>query len=117
VTVTLVVRNTGLADASDVRVDSPLPWPLRLITGTLTSGGVGTATELTWENRVLWEGEVDVGVPVTLTFRAAAPHLLREGLWLYVAAHLEDGRGGAWERGDWLDVEPYRFFMPLFIKG
>jgi hypothetical protein len=114
--VTLVVRNDGLVDAPNASLDNPLPWPLRLVTGTLSVDGGGTATELLWENRVLWKGEAAVGTPVTLTYRATAPPILQETLWLFNAAHLEDGLGGAWERGDWLYVEPHRRYMPLIFK-
>jgi uncharacterized repeat protein (TIGR01451 family) len=116
-TATLVVRNNGLADAAGASVDHPLPWPLRLITGTLSVQGGGTTTELARDNRVLWEGKATVGAPVTLTYRATAPALLGGALWLYDAARLEDGLGGAWERGAWLYVQPHHFYMPIFFKG
>ncbi len=116
VTVTLVVRNDGLAAAPNVRVDNPLPWPLRLITGTFSVEGGGTVTELPWENRVLWDGEALVGMPVTLTYRAVAPPVLQEELWLYNAAHFEDALGGAWERGGWLYVEPHRLYLPFVFQ-
>jgi uncharacterized repeat protein (TIGR01451 family) len=116
VTVTLLVHNNGLADAPSASVDNPLPWPLRLITGTLSVDGGGTASELPWENRVLWEGEVTVAEPVTLTYRAVAPPVLEDPLWVYNAARVDDGLGGAWERGEWLFVEPQRLYMPLFFN-
>jgi uncharacterized repeat protein (TIGR01451 family) len=116
VAVTLVLRNAGLDDASHANIDNPLPWPLRLITGTLSAGGVGVATELPGENKILWEGPLAVGAPVTLTYGAIAPPVLREGTWVYNAARLQDGLGGAWERGGWLYVEPHRFYFPLLYK-
>jgi uncharacterized repeat protein (TIGR01451 family) len=116
VSVTLVLRNEGLDDARNVSVDNPLPWPLRLVTGTLSSGGVGLAEELLGENRVRWEGALAVGAPVTLTYRAIAPPVLEAATWVYNAARLEDGLGGAWERGGWLYVEPQRLYFPLFFK-
>jgi hypothetical protein len=115
--VTLVLRNDGLDDALVASVDNPLPWPLRLITGTLSSGGVGTPTELPTENRILWQGQVAAGVPVTLTYRAIAPSVLEQGIWLYNAARLEDGLGGAWERGEWLYVEPHRWYFPVVARN
>lgn len=116
VLVTLVVRNDGLDDAHSVRVDNPLPWPMHLITGTLSSSGGGMATELPRENRVLWEGEVAAGAPVTLTYGAIVAAVQAEGAWVYNAARLEDGLGGAWERGGWLYVEPHRWYFPMVIK-
>jgi uncharacterized repeat protein (TIGR01451 family) len=115
-TATLVIRNDGLADALNATVDNPLPWPLRLITGTLSAEGGGTATELPWENRVLWQGEVAVGTPVTLTYRAVAPPVLLDDLWLYNAARVQDGLGGAWERGGWLYAQPHLLYFPVFFK-
>jgi len=114
---TLILRNDGLDDAPNVTVDNPLPWPLRLVTGTLSSGGVGLATEITRENRVLWEGALAVGAPVTLTYRAVAPPVLKEATWLYNALRLDDGLGGAWEQGGWLYVKPHRFYFPITTKS
>jgi hypothetical protein len=113
--VTLLLRNDGLVAAPDVSVDNPLPWPMRLITDTLEVGS-GTGTELVDENRIRWEGELPAGRAVTLTYRALAPALLGEELWLYHAAHLEDGLGGAWERGGWVYVEPNRFYLPFVFN-
>jgi len=114
--VTLVVRNKGLADAPDASVDNALPWPLRLLTGTVSAGGMGLVTELPGQNRVRWEGAVAVGAPVTLTYRANAPSVLQVGIWLFNAAHLQDGLGGAWEQGSWLYVQPYRQYFPLVTR-
>jgi len=116
VAVTLVARNNGLADGSNVSVENPLPWPLRLITGTLSSHGVGTATERTQENRVSWQGEIAAGASVTLTYRAIAPPVLNLNLWVYNAARLQVSPGGAWEQGAWLYVEPHRVYYPIFFK-
>jgi hypothetical protein len=117
VSVALVLRNAGLTDALGASLDNPLPWPLRLVTGTISSGGIGIAEELPGKNRIRWQGNVAVGGRVTLTYRAAAPPVLQEGLWLYNAAHLEDGMGGSWEQGDWLYVWPYRYYFPILSKG
>jgi hypothetical protein len=35
---------------------------------------------------------------------------------VYNAARVDDGLGGAWERGEWLFVEPQRLYMPLFFN-
>jgi hypothetical protein len=56
-------------------------------------------------------------VPVTLTYRAIAPSVLEQGIWLYNAARLEDGFGGAWERGEWLYVEPHRWYFPVVARN
>jgi uncharacterized repeat protein (TIGR01451 family) len=117
VLVTLVVSNTGLVDTLDASLKDALPWPLHLISGTLSVDGPGTAQELPKENWVLWEGRVEVGRPVVLTYRAFTPPLFREPLWVYHAVHLEDGMGGAWEQGDWLYVEPRRYYFPLLFKS
>jgi uncharacterized repeat protein (TIGR01451 family) len=117
VAVTLVLHNSGPADAPDASVDHPLPWPLRLVTGTLSSSGVGLATEVSGKNRLRWEGALAAGAPVTLTYRAVAPPVLAEATWLYNAARLEDGQGGVWERGGWLYVQPHRLYLPVFAKN
>ena len=56
-TAMLVIRNNGLANAANASVDHPLPWPLRLVTDTLSVEGDGRVTELPRKNRVLWEGK------------------------------------------------------------
>ncbi len=116
VSVTLALRNTGLSDAPAATLDAPLPWTMQLVTGTL-SASAGAPTELPTENRVQWEGSLAVGEAVTLTYRAVAPRALAEPTWAYVAARLEDGIGGAWERGGWLYVEPHRFFFPIMARN
>lgn len=117
VLVTVVVSNTGLVDALDASLDDALPWPLRLVSETLSIDGPGAAQEFPRDNRVLWEGPVEVGRPVILTYRALTPPLFRVPLWLYHAVRLEDGMGGAWEQGDWLYVEPHRYYFPLLFKS
>jgi uncharacterized repeat protein (TIGR01451 family) len=116
VQVTLTLRNIGLADAPAAWVDNPLPWTMRLVTGTLAWSGQGTGTELARENRIRWQGELGRDALVTVTYRALAPATLTE-TWAYNAARLEDGLGGAWERGDWLNAGPNRYYLPIAPKN
>jgi uncharacterized repeat protein (TIGR01451 family) len=116
VEVSLVLRNDGLEDALDVRVDNPLPWPLRLLTDTLALTGTAMTARLPAENRVQWRGALPASELVTLTFRVVAPSV-GQATWVYNAARLEDGLGGAWERGAWLYVTPRRLYLPLLTKN
>jgi len=125
VSVTLVLRNDGLEDAISATMDTLLPWPMQLITGTAiatgtsghTGNGVGQLTEWPQSGRISWVGALDVGTPVTVTYRAIAPAVLQAPTWFYNATQLQDGAGGAWERGTWFLVEPNRLYLPLLIKG
>ena len=116
-TATLVVRNEGLVRAEHALVDNPLPWPLRLVMGTSTSNGEGVLTELSRENRIMWEGDVGVNEAVTLSYRVIAPPLLYHDLWLYNAARFETEADDAWERGSWFFVRPQRFYFPILFKN
>ena len=116
VTVTLIVRNDGLADAPQVHVDVPLPWRMRLLTGTVSVVGGGTVTLWPDADRLQWEGPVAVGAPVTLRYRAVASTAPEAPTWAYVAARLDDGLGGAWERGGWVYVRPCRAYLPVVVK-
>ncbi len=116
VSVTLVLRNDGLTDALSVTLDNPLPWPMHLVTGTATSAGGGQLAQWPRRNRISWEGTLNVGTPVTVTYHATAPMVLQTPTWFYNAIELRDGTGGAWARGTWLLVEPNRHYLPLLIK-
>jgi uncharacterized repeat protein (TIGR01451 family) len=98
-TVTLVAVNSGLAPAgvAQVRVLPPLGFPP--IIGGVTS----------------WEGPLDVGQSVTLSYRMNAPATLT-GESMLTEALLWDGMGGVWERIAWTEVEPYLVYMPLVLK-
>jgi uncharacterized repeat protein (TIGR01451 family) len=98
-TVTLVAVNSGLGPAKAARVTFLPPLDSPLITGSVTS----------------WEGPLDVGQSVTLTYRMNAPATLTGGSMLSEAL-LRDGAGGAWERMAWVEVEPYQAYLPLVFK-
>ncbi len=116
VTVTLIVRNDGLADAPHVHVDAPLPWSMRLLTDTLSVVGGGTATVWGEANRLQWEGPLDVSAAVTLRYRAVAFAVPKTSTWAYVAARLDDGLGSTWERGNWLYIRPCWAYLPVVAK-
>lgn len=97
-TVTLVAVNSGLAPAAaQVTVLSPLGYPF--IIGSVTS----------------WEGPLDVGQSITITYQMNAPATLKDESVLSEAL-LRDGAGGAWERTAWIKVEPYQSYLPLMFK-
>jgi len=114
VTCTLALRNTGVADASTATISNMLPSGMKLVPGSASSGGVGTVLEV--DNGVTWEGLVSMGGAVTVTYRAFAPPDVRHG-WVYNQAFVEDGTGGEWERGVWLEIEPLRRYFPLMFRN
>jgi uncharacterized repeat protein (TIGR01451 family) len=98
-TVTLVAFNSGQAPATEARVTALPPWGWPLSTGVTS-----------------WQGRLDVGQSVTMTYRVNAPATLtREPLLNEVL--LWDGTGGAWERIAWAEVEPYRFYLPVVYQS
>jgi len=98
-TVTFVAVNSGLGPAAAAQVTFLPPLGHALITGSVTS----------------WEGTLDVGQSVTMTYRMSAPATLT-GESMLSEALLRDGVGGAWERIAWVEVEPYRVYLPLVFK-
>jgi hypothetical protein len=64
---------------------------------------------------IIWQGSLDVGQSVTVTYQTTAPNTLK-GEFMLTEALLSDGAGGAWERTAWIEVEPYQFYLPLIFK-
>ncbi len=112
VSLTLVLRNTGLTDTLAASLDNPLPWPMHLISGSLSGGGVGTL--LPEQDRVFWQGPIPQGQAVTLTYQAAP--LSRRPVWLSNAFQVSDGMGGVWEIKEGVDVEPQRVYLPIVLN-
>jgi CO dehydrogenase/acetyl-CoA synthase beta subunit len=75
--------------------------------------GGGTAEVPTGTLR--WACALRSGEQITLTYQITLPTGLAYS-YLYSAAFLEDGVGGAWERATWLPVEPVRVYLPLILK-
>jgi uncharacterized repeat protein (TIGR01451 family) len=97
-TVTLVAFNSGQAPAMEARVMALPPWDWPLSTGVTS-----------------WQGRLDVGQSVTVTYQVNAPATLTGEPFLNEVL-LWDGAGGAWEQIAWAKLEPYRFYLPLVFK-
>jgi hypothetical protein len=97
-TVTLVAFNSGQAPAMEARVRALPPWDWPLSTGVTS-----------------WQGRLDVGQSVTVTYQMNAPATLTGEPFLNEVL-LWDGAGGAWEQIAWAKLEPYRFYLPLVFK-
>ncbi len=99
VTCTLHLENAGPTDALSATAE---------VTGTLfrevpgTSEGPGT-----W----MWSGPLPAGGAVTLT-RVFTPPVGAA----YAVAFVEDGIGGWWERPTWLEVRPWRAYLPVVMR-
>jgi uncharacterized repeat protein (TIGR01451 family) len=98
-TVTLVAFNSGQAPAMAARVTALPPWDWPLRTGVTS-----------------WQGRLNVGQSVTVTYQVKAPATLTGEPFLNEVL-LWDGAGGAWEQIAWAEVEPYRFYLPLVFKS
>jgi subtilisin family serine protease len=99
VTCTLHLENAGLADALPATAE---------VTGTLFWRASGSSeVPGTWT----WSGLLPAGGAVTLT-RRMTPSV---GVG-YAVAFLEDGAGGYWERAAWVEVRPWRVYLPVVKK-
>ncbi len=94
VTCTLRLENAGPADALTATAE---------VTGTLFWGLSGP-----WA----WSGPLPAGGAVTLTRPFTPP--VGTG---YAVAFLEDGAGGRWERAAWVEVSPWRTYLPVVMKS
>ena len=97
-TITLIALNSGRAPAQAARVTILPPWSWAPITSVTR-----------------WQGRLDVGQSVTLTYQVNAPGTTSAESML-TEALLWDGVGGAWERMAWVKVEPYQAYLPLVFK-
>lgn len=93
VTCTLRLENAGPADALLATAE---------VTGTLFGEVSGPWT---------WAGPLPAGGAVTLIRTFTLP--VGTG---YAVAFLEDGAGGQWERSAWVEVRPWRMYLPVVLK-
>jgi uncharacterized repeat protein (TIGR01451 family) len=114
VTCTVMVANTGPADAPRATLSGILVEQGTIVTGSLTLVGGGTTQVPTGTLR--WTGPLRSGDRITLTYQLTLPTFLAYP-HLYSVAFLEDGVEGAWERVTWLPVEPFRAYLPLILKA
>ncbi|MCX7855201.1 MAG: hypothetical protein N2556_04355, partial [Anaerolineae bacterium] len=94
ITCTLRLENVGPADALAATAE---------VTGTLFWKMPGVWT---------WSGPLPAGGTIALT-RTLTPTV---GIG-YAVAFLEDGRGGRWERAAWVEVRPWRAYLPVVMKS
>ncbi len=94
VTCTLRLENAGPADALTATVK---------VTGTLFWG---------LSDPWAWSGPLPAGGAVTRTRPFTPP--VGTG---YAVAFLEDGAGGRWERAAWVEVQPWRMYLPVVMKS
>ncbi len=115
VTLTLVLRNEGLEDASATTVRFPAMPGITWVTDTLSASGVGRWT--TEPDLLTWQGSVPRAAPVTLTLQVRVPMILDADTLFSVVALLDDGADGQYEQPLWLLVHPYRQWMPLVARN
>ncbi len=100
VTCTLRLENAGPADALTATAE---------VTGTLFWKVPGTSEV---PDAWLWSGSLPAGGAVTLTQTVTPP--VGTG---YAVAFLEDGAEGCWERAAWVEVRPWRAYLPVVLKS
>jgi len=114
VTCTLALANAGPGDAPAAATTSLVPADATLVPGSLAWVGGGMAEALT--GMVHWTGSLGAGGQVTLSYQITLPTSPVHPP-LYGVAFLEDGAGGAWERPEWLLVEPWRAYLPVVCRN
>jgi uncharacterized repeat protein (TIGR01451 family) len=112
-TYTLVVSNSGSSVAASAYVTVLLPLHTRVVTNSLTLSGPGSV--ITSSDTIGWNGLLDVGQSATLEYRLSTAGMLT-GRALPSEALLGDSVGGAWERILWVEVTPYRVYLPLVVR-
>jgi len=112
-TCTLVVSNSGLSVAASASVTVLLPLHTRVVTNSLVLSGPGSV--VTSSGAIGWSGPLDVGQSATLTYRLSTAGMLT-GRGLPSEALLRNGVDGAWERMLWVEVTPYRVYLPLVVR-
>ena len=113
VTCTLNLANAGPGDAADASVTNPLPVGASPITGSVVWAGMGVSEMLT--DTLRWTGLLSSGARVTLTYQLTLPDDILHPP-LYNVAFLEDGVGGAWERAEWILLNPFRAYLPVVMR-
>lgn len=106
VTLTFALRNTGPGTMAGGKMQAWFTAGTSPITATLPS-------ENGW-GMTAWEDALDIGE----THMLSVP--LRVWTWnqpVRVDAILEDGAGQRWERRLWLNVEPWRCYLPVIHKS
>ncbi len=110
---TVVLRNTGIIDASSAVLHNPFPWFTTYVSGSLSVSNGGTS-EVTPES-IHWTGPVPIGQPVTVTY-----DLLMNPpfgiLSIDNVAHILDGYGETVEVKASVEVPHYHFLLPLVFK-
>ncbi len=110
VTWTLTVRNSG-ALIAPVTVTLGVPFEQTLISDSLqTNSGV----LITREGRIEWLGPLGLGEVLTVTYRLTTLTTLSP-LWLYGSATAGTDQT-VWQAGEYLQVVPYRAFLPVVRK-
>ena len=62
-----------------------------------------------------WSGPLSSRARVTLTYQLTLPAATLHPP-LYNVAFLEDGVGGAWERAEWILLNPFRAYLPVVMR-
>jgi hypothetical protein len=115
-TPTVSLLNAGVGDAPTATVTISLPQTANLASGSFRwTGSAPTATAEVLTHGLRWRGPLSVGGAVTLTYGLTLPDALDRPI-LYSVAFLEDGFEGAWERPQWLTVEPWRVWLPVTYR-
>jgi uncharacterized repeat protein (TIGR01451 family) len=112
-TYTLIVSNSGLSVASSAYVTVLLPLNTQVVTNSLVLSGPGSVVMLS--DTISWNGSLDVGQSALLEYELSTAGMLT-GRGLSSEALLGDGMGGAWERALWVDVTPYRVYLPVVTR-
>ena len=115
ITLTLHVTNTSGVDAPLAHVTDAVPFALSLITPSLSVDGGGVLTTI--NNRVNWDGAIEAGGAITLTYAVNIPRLNVTTLSTYYnAAIVDNGAGQVAQSALWITPEMRVYYMPVVVR-
>jgi len=113
-TYTIVLRNTGVIDASSAVLINDIPAHVAYLPGSLSTAGAPPAV---WDGeKVTWSGPLSLGPPVTITYGAVVS-TTGGNLTIRNVAHLEDNFSYVTERTADTFVPSPPQFLPLILRN
>jgi len=94
----ITLRNTGSMNAATARVTDTLPTEVGFVSGPIVLGG-GTASYISAERQIRWNGPVNVGQAVVIRYTVRLNADLTGGTLVENTATVDDGRGTVTEVG------------------
>jgi len=88
---TIVLTNTGIADAHTIVVSDTAPDHTSYVMGSVNVQGSPNTVSLTEGNGFRWQGTVPLSTPVTITFQVVLDPIIDNGTIIQNVAHVYEG--------------------------